>query len=152
MRMLVTSLCAALVVAGSGLAEGVPDLIQQLKDREAGTRRDAASALADLGPQAKPAVPALILALKDKDLYVRRRRRERQGQDLQKGGRRRAEKDPGQEVMIPPETQASSCPLPLRGEGLERLQFVSWARNGLRCRHTPFANHLGQMPRIANQR
>jgi HEAT repeat protein len=59
-------------VAGSARAADVESLVKQLKSGDADARRAAAKALAESGPDAKPAVPALTRALKDKDLFVRR--------------------------------------------------------------------------------
>ena len=64
--------CAALSLAAPARAADVNELVQQLQSVDSGSRREAASALADLGAEAKPAVPALAQALRDKDLYVRR--------------------------------------------------------------------------------
>src|SRR5262249_57715584 len=50
----------------------VADLVKKLSSKDNEVRRSAASDLADLGKDAKDAVPALTKALKDKDLYVRR--------------------------------------------------------------------------------
>lgn len=50
----------------------VRELIAKLKDKDSDTRRAAAKELAEVGPEAKPAVPDLIRALRDKDLFVRR--------------------------------------------------------------------------------
>jgi HEAT repeat protein len=69
----VWSVCAALLcLAASARGEGVEGLIKQLKDPEASTRRAAAKALAEAGPNAKDAVGALADALKDNDSFVRR--------------------------------------------------------------------------------
>ena len=51
--------------------EAAEQLIPQLQARSAGERRQAADALAVLGADARPAVPALIEALKDDDEEVR---------------------------------------------------------------------------------
>jgi len=50
----------------------VAELIEQLKDEEVGRRMQAADGLGDLGAAAKSAVPALIGALNDEDILVRR--------------------------------------------------------------------------------
>ena len=50
----------------------VRELIAKLKDKDSDTRRAAAKELAEVGPEAKSAVPDLIRALRDKDLFVRR--------------------------------------------------------------------------------
>jgi HEAT repeat protein len=69
----VWSVCAALLcLAASARGEGVANLIKQLKDPEASTRRTAAKALGEAGPAAKEAVGALADALKDNDSFVRR--------------------------------------------------------------------------------
>jgi HEAT repeat protein len=60
------------VLTTQSFAAPVGDLINQLKDKDPDTRRAAARALGDQGPDAKEAVPALIKALKDDDTYVRR--------------------------------------------------------------------------------
>ncbi len=57
------SLCG--VSAGQ---EDVPALIHKLKDKDGSVRRNAASALVEIG---SAAVPALIAALKDEDTEVR---------------------------------------------------------------------------------
>jgi HEAT repeat protein len=62
----------ALGLAGSVFAADVADLIKQLSDPDADTRRAAAKALGEAGGDAKVAVPALVRALKDRDLFVRR--------------------------------------------------------------------------------
>lgn len=49
----------------------LPRLIAALSQKSAGIRREAAEALADLGPRAGSAVPALIKALHDEDADVR---------------------------------------------------------------------------------
>ena len=49
----------------------IQTLINKLKDPEGGVRRDAAEALGKIGPDAKPAVPALSEAFKDKNEVVR---------------------------------------------------------------------------------
>ncbi len=69
----VWSVCAALLcLAASARGEGVENLIKQLKDPEASTRRSAAKALGEAGANAKEAVGALADALKDSDSFVRR--------------------------------------------------------------------------------
>ena len=50
----------------------VRELIAKLKDKDSDIRRAAAKELAEVGPEAKSAVPDLIRALRDKDLFVRR--------------------------------------------------------------------------------
>ena len=49
----------------------VDQLIKDLGSDELETRRDAAYALAALGPEARPAVPALVEALNRRDVDVR---------------------------------------------------------------------------------
>lgn len=72
MKRLLGVVCVLLgVVAAAPAAEAVA-LARQLKSPDADQRRAAAKALCDMGPEARPAVPALIQALKDKDLFVRR--------------------------------------------------------------------------------
>lgn len=61
----------ALTLANLG-SPAVAPLIETLKDRNAVRRAGAAYALAQLGPTAKAAVPALVKALKDDDINVRR--------------------------------------------------------------------------------
>ncbi len=63
-----TFFCLSLTVQAADLSE----LTQKLKDKDPDTRRDAARGLAEMGAEAKPAVPALTAALKDSDLFVRR--------------------------------------------------------------------------------
>ncbi len=53
-------------------AADVSELIKQLKDKDPDVRRQAASALAEAGADAKPAVNVLILSLRDSDVFVRR--------------------------------------------------------------------------------
>jgi HEAT repeat protein len=48
-------------------------MIKGLSDRELGVRLNCANSLHRLGPDAKPAVPGLILALEDEDFLVQRR-------------------------------------------------------------------------------
>src|SRR5271166_4882027 len=52
--------------------KSVLDWIKELRAADSGMRRQAAEALARLGPKAAAAVPALIEALADKDVMVRR--------------------------------------------------------------------------------
>jgi HEAT repeat protein len=63
---------ALLCLTASARGEGAQNLIKQLKDPEASTRRAAARALGEAGPGAKEAVGALADALKDSDAFVRR--------------------------------------------------------------------------------
>lgn len=61
-----------LLVAGAVRAN-VDELIKQMKDPDADMRRAAVRQLSEVGPQEAPkAVPVLIAALKDKDIFVRR--------------------------------------------------------------------------------
>jgi HEAT repeat protein len=64
---------AACCVAGAAQAADVTKLVADLKNTDSDVRRAAAKELAEMGPDAKPAAPALLDALKkDKDLFVRR--------------------------------------------------------------------------------
>jgi HEAT repeat protein len=72
MRKLLAVAVFFFYIAVSVQSAEVLDLIQKLKDKDADTRRDAARQLAEMGPEAKPAVNALTAALKDGDLFVRR--------------------------------------------------------------------------------
>ncbi len=68
-------LCAAFVLLGviaAAPAEEATTLARQLKSPDPDQRRAAAKGLIDLGPDARPAVRDLTLALKDKDQFVRR--------------------------------------------------------------------------------
>ncbi|HKI37754.1 MAG TPA: HEAT repeat domain-containing protein [Gemmataceae bacterium] len=63
----------ACCVAAAAQAADVTKLVADLKSNDSDVRRAAAKGLAEMGPDAKPAAPALITALKnDKDLFVRR--------------------------------------------------------------------------------
>lgn len=64
----------SLAILGSVYAQNaeVRDLIGKLTGKDNTERRRAAEALAELGPDAKLAVPALTKALRDRDLFVRR--------------------------------------------------------------------------------
>src|SRR5262245_60515983 len=64
--------CLCLLVGFASALEDVTDLVKQLKSEDPEARRSAAKALAEMGPQARDAVPALTETLKDKDLFVRR--------------------------------------------------------------------------------
>jgi HEAT repeat protein len=66
--------CLVLAVAcGAARAEEVTKLVADLKNADADVRRAAAKGIAEMGPDAKSATPALLDALKkDKDLFVRR--------------------------------------------------------------------------------
>jgi HEAT repeat protein len=72
MRKLLAVAVFFFYIALSVQSAEVVDLIQKLKDKDTDTRRDAARQLAEMGPEAKPAVNALTAALKDGDLFVRR--------------------------------------------------------------------------------
>jgi HEAT repeat protein len=52
-------------------AVDIADLVKELKTGDAEKRREAAEALGKAGKEAKDAVPALVAALKDSDLFVR---------------------------------------------------------------------------------
>lgn len=73
MRAMLTScLALALFFAASARAE-VRQLVAQLNSPDNAVRRQAAQELGELTPeQGKPAVPALVKALRDRDLFVRR--------------------------------------------------------------------------------
>jgi HEAT repeat protein len=59
--------------AGAAQAADVTKFVADLKDPDSDVRRAAAKGLAEMGPDAKSAAPALLAALKnDKDLFVRR--------------------------------------------------------------------------------
>jgi HEAT repeat protein len=63
----------ACCAAGAARADDLTKLIADLKDKDSDVRRAAAKAIAEMGPDGKPASAALITALKnDKDLFVRR--------------------------------------------------------------------------------
>ncbi len=65
--------CVMPMAAPVADAADVTTLVKQLKSPEADVRRNAARELANLGEEARPAVPALITAIKqDRDLFVRR--------------------------------------------------------------------------------
>ena len=62
----------SLVLVGLvGAAEGVDELVKQLKNKDEIVRFKAAKALGKLGAEAKGAIPALTEALKDMDEDVR---------------------------------------------------------------------------------
>ena len=50
----------------------IPAITELLKDEDKGVRCEAASALGNMGPEAKTSIPALTNLLKDKDAIVRR--------------------------------------------------------------------------------
>ena len=63
---------AAILKLGKDIQiSAVPALIQLLQDQKASIRRNAASALGQIGPEAKDAVSALIQSLQDQDEWVR---------------------------------------------------------------------------------
>ena len=68
--------CLTLSLFSSAVAEegetSVAQLIEQLSSTDTQERREAAYALAELGPAAKEAVPALTERLQDEDPWVRR--------------------------------------------------------------------------------
>ncbi len=64
------SLLCVSVASAEEDASSVSILIQQLSSDDTQERREAAYELADLGPDAKEAVPALIKALADRDTQV----------------------------------------------------------------------------------
>jgi HEAT repeat protein len=73
MRIFVGGLVMVLCVGVWVFGADVDELIARLKDPgDAEARRAAAKALAEAGGDAKVAAPALVQALKDKDMFVRR--------------------------------------------------------------------------------
>src|SRR5262249_51149379 len=67
------SLGALFLTASIACADPLDDLIKQLQDKkDPEVRMAAAKQIAEMGPEAKPALPALVGALKDDNLYVRR--------------------------------------------------------------------------------
>ena len=75
MKTLLKALLLGVVccAAGSATAADVSKLVADLKNNDSDVRRAAAKSLAEMGPDAKSAAPALIRTLKnDKDLFVRR--------------------------------------------------------------------------------
>jgi HEAT repeat protein len=66
--------CAVCLLTAPLLAEGtaapVSKYIEQLASRDVGVRREAAYQLSNLGPAARPAIPALLKALDDDDKQV----------------------------------------------------------------------------------
>src|SRR5438445_4084491 len=66
------SLLPALFLAASAHAADVDALVKKLSNRDSDVRRAAAKELAEMGTEAKPALPALLKALKDDDKFVRR--------------------------------------------------------------------------------
>src|SRR4051794_23834997 len=83
-RLFALSLGLVLVTVGVGVAQTRPpaepahedrplsDWVRDLKGGAAGQRARAAQALAEMGPRAETAVPALVEALKDPKTPVRR--------------------------------------------------------------------------------
>jgi HEAT repeat protein len=73
MRALLMGVLGLCVFAAT-YAEGaeVRDLVKKLADSDNEVRRAAAKDLAELGTEAKAAVPALRKSLRDRDLFVRR--------------------------------------------------------------------------------
>lgn len=63
--------CAWALWAVSKKTDGVRVLIQDLKNSSVGVRVSAATALGDIGPDAKQALPAMIRGLTDKDKGVK---------------------------------------------------------------------------------
>jgi HEAT repeat protein len=61
---------SVLLVSLACAAEDVPKLIADLKSPDVNTRRDAATQLGQLGPEARPAVGALVENLTDRDKQV----------------------------------------------------------------------------------
>lgn len=72
MRKAVGIVAGMLLLALSADAADVSELIKKLKDKDPDVRRQAASALAEAGADAKPAVAVLTQSLKDSDVFVRR--------------------------------------------------------------------------------
>ncbi len=72
MRKLLGITPALLVLSLTANAADIDDLIKKMKDSDVSVRRHAAKALAEAGPESRPALAALIKGLKDPDLYVRR--------------------------------------------------------------------------------
>jgi len=71
MKML-WGITAGLLLVGAARAD-VGDLIKQMKDPDADMRRAAVRQLSEVGPsEVSKAVPVLVAALKDKDVFVRR--------------------------------------------------------------------------------
>ncbi|MFO0846708.1 MAG: HEAT repeat domain-containing protein [Gemmataceae bacterium] len=66
--LLTLTICAVSQCAGAEVKE----LVAKLRDADSDVRRAAAKGLAELGAEAKPAVPDLVKATADRDLFVRR--------------------------------------------------------------------------------
>src|SRR2546430_6636562 len=74
--LVLLSLLTVSVAHGRGQIDPhVSDLIKNLKHPEAAVRSEAAQSLAQMGPKAKPALRALLGALKDQDEDVRAKAR-----------------------------------------------------------------------------
>ncbi len=69
--VLVVGFVAASPVYGQD--DPVPGLIEKLRDRDPAVRSKAATALNQLGPEAKDAIPALVATLQDEDAVVRQK-------------------------------------------------------------------------------
>lgn len=73
MRALPPALLAlAILVVSAAEGAEVAELVGKLRDADSDVRRAAAKGLAELGPEARAAVPDLGKALRDRDLFVRR--------------------------------------------------------------------------------
>jgi HEAT repeat protein len=72
MRKLLLGALALAIIAVSAPGAEVGELINKLRDKDSDVRRAAAKDLAEMGPEARPALADLIRALKDSDLFVRR--------------------------------------------------------------------------------
>jgi HEAT repeat protein len=72
MKRFLGLLCVTLCLISSARADGVSQLVKQLKDTDAEMRRSAAKSLGEMGADAKEAVPDLMKSLKDGDMFVRR--------------------------------------------------------------------------------
>lgn len=72
MRKALGIVASLLLLALSADAADVSELIKKMKDKDPDVRRQAASALAEAGADAKPAVTVLTQSLKDSDVFVRR--------------------------------------------------------------------------------
>jgi HEAT repeat protein len=72
MTRFISVACVLLGVAALAPGAEVADLAKQLKSPEVDQRRQAARGLFEMGTEAKEALPDLVQALKDQDLFVRR--------------------------------------------------------------------------------